>query len=284
MTCSGTYQVTQADVDAGSVTDTATAGATNPIGDTEVSAPSSVTVGALVISSVTFEGTSSAPKVLVTGYGFGARPGTVPACNSANTDFANGALWIEDTTTATSSGEPGDCVGLKISTYTATEIVFTFGPAYRSYPALASGDGYQLTVGGSVATGTVAYDTPAVVGVKPASGPGIGGTKVTVSGVDFGGTTSVLFGSTPATSFTVNAAGTSIIADAPSAPAGTVDITVATPLGTSPAVHPDEYTYFGPAVSSVAPVSGPGAGGTKVTIAGVRSTALPRCSSASSPP
>ncbi len=62
--------------------------------------------------------------------------------------LANGALWIEDTTTVTSSGEPGDCVGLKISTYSATEIVFTFGPAYRSWPALASGDGYQLTVAG----------------------------------------------------------------------------------------------------------------------------------------
>ena len=46
VTCSGTYQVTQADVDAGSVTDTATAEATNPMGDSEASAPSSVTVGA----------------------------------------------------------------------------------------------------------------------------------------------------------------------------------------------------------------------------------------------
>ena len=268
VTCTGTYQVTQADVDAGSVTDTATAGATNPADEAEESAPSTVTVGAVVITGVTFEGTASAPKVLVTGYGFGSRPATVPACSSTNTDFANGALWIEDTSTVTSSGEPGNCVGLKISTYTATEIVFTFGPAYRDWPALSSGDGYQLTVAGSVATGTVTYDTPAVTGVKPASGPGAGGTKVTVSGVDFVGTTSVLFGSAPATSFTVNAAGTSIFANAPAALAGTVDITVKTTLGTSPVIHPDEYTYLAPVVSSVAPVSGPGAGGTKVTIRG----------------
>jgi hypothetical protein len=119
-----------------------------------------------------------------------------------------------------------------------------------------------------VVTGTVTYDTPAVTGVKPASGPGAGGTKVTVSGVDFARTTSVLFGSTAATSFTVNAAGTSIVASAPAASAGTVDIKVTTPLGTSPAIQPDEYTYLGPVVSSVAPVSGPGAGGTKVTIHG----------------
>ena len=43
VTCTGTYQVTQADVDAGSVTDTATTRAANPAGDTEASTPSSVT-------------------------------------------------------------------------------------------------------------------------------------------------------------------------------------------------------------------------------------------------
>ena len=78
----------------------------------------------------------------------------------------------------------------------------------------------------------------------------------------------MLFGSAAAASFTVNAAGTSIVAYAPAALAGTVDITVTTPLGTSPVIRPDEYTYLGPAVSSIAPASGPGAGGTKVTIHG----------------
>ena len=78
----------------------------------------------------------------------------------------------------------------------------------------------------------------------------------------------MLFGSAAATSFTVNAAGTSITAYAPAALAGTVDITVTTPGGTSAVVPADEYTYLGPTVSAVRPASGPSAGDTKVTVTG----------------
>jgi large repetitive protein len=52
----------------------------------------------------------------------------------------------------------------------------------------------------------------------------------------------VLFGSTSA-SFTVNAAGTLIIAVAPAEAAGTVDILVTTPGGTSAAVAEDQFTF-----------------------------------------
>ena len=78
----------------------------------------------------------------------------------------------------------------------------------------------------------------------------------------------MLFGSTPATSFAVNAAGTSITAYAPPGQAGTVDITVTTPGGTSAVVSTDEYTYLGPTVSALHPASGPSGGDTKVTVTG----------------
>src|SRR6202034_648074 len=104
--------------------------------------------------------------------------------------------------------------------------------------------------------------------VTPVSGPGAGGTKVTIHGSGLNGANQVLFGSAAATSFTVNAAGTSITAYAPAALAGTVDITLTTPGGTSAVVPTDEYTYLGPTVSAVRPASGPSAGDTKVTVAG----------------
>ena len=82
------------------------------------------------------------------------------------------------------------------------------------------------------------------------------------------GRTQVLFGAAPATSFTVNATGTSHHRLLPAALAGTVDITVTTPGGRSAVVSTDEYTYLGPTVSAVRPASGPSGGDTKVTVTG----------------
>jgi hypothetical protein len=86
---------------------------------------------------------------------------------------------------------------------------------------------------------------PAVSGVSPGSGPTVSGASVTITGTNFvaGTTTSVSFGSTPATSFAVNSA-TTITATAP-APGGTgtVDVTVTTAGGTSPTSTADQFTY-----------------------------------------
>ena len=63
----------------------------------------------------------------------------------------------------------------------------------------------------------------AITSVAKSSGPGAGGKKVTIKGSDFTGASSVTFGSVPATSFTVNRAGTKITAISPSEAAGTVE-------------------------------------------------------------
>jgi subtilisin family serine protease len=83
---------------------------------------------------------------------------------------------------------------------------------------------------------------PAVVsGVSPTSGPTSGGTAVTITGTHLDGATAVRFGSSNAPSFTVDSP-TSITATSP-AGAETVDVTVTTPGGTSPAVAGDRFTY-----------------------------------------
>ena len=73
---------------------------------------------------------------------------------------------------------------------------------------------------------------PSVTSVSPASGPTAGGTSVTINGTGFTGATAVSFGGTAASTFTVNSS-SKITATAPAESAGTVDITVTTPGGTS---------------------------------------------------
>jgi hypothetical protein len=84
---------------------------------------------------------------------------------------------------------------------------------------------------------------PVVTAVTPTSGTHAGGTKVKISGTGLKGATAVTFGLTPATSFTVNRKGTVITAYSPSEGAGTVDITVTTPGGTSAKTSADHFAF-----------------------------------------
>jgi alpha-tubulin suppressor-like RCC1 family protein len=112
---------------------------------------------------------------------------------------------------------------------------------------------------------------PAIASVSPTLGPAAGGETVTITGVEFTGSTAVKFGTAEAASFTVNSA-SSITATAPPG-TGTVDITVTTPSGISPSTPNDRYTYqFAPTVRKLSAKSGPAAGGTSVTITGTEFT------------
>lgn len=87
--------------------------------------------------------------------------------------------------------------------------------------------------------------TPIVSGLDTTSGPGTGGTTVTITGLNFSGgagLTQVFFGTTASTSVTVNSDG-SITAVSPAHAAGTVDVTVQSPYGTSALVAADRFTY-----------------------------------------
>jgi hypothetical protein len=123
--------------------------------------------------------------------------------------------------------------------------------------ASAPGSGDQFT-----------FVTPAVTGINPTSGSTGGGLTVRITGIGFTGTTAVLFGTASATSYTV-ISDTQITAVTPAEPAGTVDVTVTTPGGTTAAGSTDRFTFVTPAVTGINPSSGPTAGGTSVTITGV---------------
>src|SRR5262249_40890508 len=100
---------------------------------------------------------------------------------------------------------------------------------------------------------------PTVTAVSPNTGGTGGRTSVTLPGTNFVDVTDVQFGNTPADSFTVNSS-TSITATSPSHGAGTVDITVTTPYGTSATSTADQFNYTlapAPAITQITPTSGP---------------------------
>jgi IPT/TIG domain len=107
--------------------------------------------------------------------------------------------------------------------------------------------------------------TPTVRTLEPHEGPAAGGTSVTILGTGFTGATAVKFGTTAASSFTVNFE-TVITAVSPPG-SNTVDVTVTTPEGTSPTSEGDRFSY-GPTVSKVEPNKGFTSGGTSVRIVG----------------
>jgi len=82
------------------------------------------------------------------------------------------------------------------------------------------------------------------------------------------GATTVMFGSTAAASFTLNSA-TQITAVTLAESAGTVNVTVTAPGGTSVTSAADQFTFTAaPTVTGISPNSGGTAGGTQVVING----------------
>ena len=106
---------------------------------------------------------------------------------------------------------------------------------------------------------------PMVKALSPVQGTPKGGTQVVITGGNFTGATAVKFGSTVATSFTVNS-DTQITATSP-AGVGIVDVTVTGPTGTSATSSADQFSYP-PLLTAISPASGTGAGNTQVTITG----------------
>jgi hypothetical protein len=120
---------------------------------------------------------------------------------------------------------------------------------------------------------------PTVQSVAPNSGSTTGGYQVAISGANLGGATAVYFGTTAG--HIQNDTGTVISVVAPPHTAGTVDVTVVTPSGTSATSTADQFTYTNgqpapppqppapaPTVQSVTPNSGSTAGGYQVTVSG----------------
>jgi hypothetical protein len=156
-----------------------------------------------------------------------------------------------------------------------TQIAFMAPPYYAgTYDVTVTTPGGVSVTSGNDRFSYTAVAPPAVNSVTGGPGSTAGGTPITISGTNFTGATSVLFGTVPALTFTV-LSDTSILAIAPPQATGTVDITVTTYTGTSPVGTPDQLTYqaaAAPTVSGVTPNAGSTGGGTVVYISGTHFT------------
>ena len=101
----------------------------------------------------------------------------------------------------------------------------------------------------------------------PNFGYTVGGTSVLLSGNDLSGITSVIFGGVSATGLAGNTS-TNITVTAPAHSAGTVDISVISPAGTSTLTNGFNYIVLPPTISTIGPTSGPVQGETTITIIG----------------
>jgi hypothetical protein len=110
------------------------------------------------ISSVAFTGSSSNPTVTISGSNLGSEPsGGPPGCSTTGENFPGTSLTFNDTTGGWGAGTGGDCIGLVVSSYTNSQIVYTFGSGYNEFGTANGGDAYNLTVQGVTFSGTVSY-------------------------------------------------------------------------------------------------------------------------------
>ncbi len=117
---------------------------------------------------------------------------------------------------------------------------------------------------------------PTIVYVQPTSGPVAGGTTVIMAGNRLTGATAVAFGGTNAASFHVDN-DNQITAVAPAHAAGTVDVQVTAPAGSSATVGAgDDYVYTAalPTITLLSPPSGTTAGGTEDSAVIIKGTDL----------
>lgn len=108
--------------------------------------------------------------------------------------------------------------------------------------------------------------TPVATSLDPDQGPTSGGTVVTIEGENFiAGATDVEFGGAAGVDVTVTGP-TTLSVTTPEVPtAGSVDVTVTTPEGSS---EPLDYEYVAPTLTDVDPNQGPTSGGQDVTLTG----------------
>ena len=167
-------------------------------------------------------------------------------------DWAGGAFGNDVNAASANVAVVNAASGTPVAAYAPTNQVARGNAMVPPLPVLADiGIDYGPYAGFAGRTGSITPKTPypdatsppLVTSLSPSTGLAAGGTAVTISGWNLTGATGVTFGGTPATAVTV-VSPTTITATSPAKAAGTYDVVVTTPRGTSPvAGSGDNFIY-----------------------------------------
>ncbi|MEV4616526.1 IPT/TIG domain-containing protein [Kitasatospora sp. NPDC049258] len=194
------------------------------VSDTQITATAPPSTAGPVNITVTSPGGTSAPNVFYYYVNLPTLTSTVPSMGPV------------------SGGTTVTLTGTNLTTTTAVKFGATAATSFTvasdtQITAVSPPGGGTVNITATTPGGTsngVAYTylpTPTLTSAVPSQGPVSGGTTVTLTGTNLTTTTAVKFGATPA-AFTV-VSDTQLVATAPPGAAGPVNLTVATPGGTS---------------------------------------------------
>ena len=194
--------------------------------------------------------------------------GTTSTSGSATTTAANELIFGANMVSTDTSG-PGAGFTSRTITHIDSDIaedrIVTVAGGYSASAPLGTSGNWVMQM---ATFKTASAPAPTVSTVAPSSGPIVGGTAVTITGANFVAGATVSFGGSAATGVSVVNSAT-ITATTPAHAAGAVNVTVTNPDAQSGTLASSfTYTVPAPTVTSVAPSSGPIAGGTAVTITG----------------
>ena len=247
-----------------------------------------VDFGTTPVSDVTVWGatviTASSPATFTGGADITVSNALGTSATSVNDQFAAGAPTVASVSPAAGPLGGGGTVTVRGDGFVAgTAVAFGGSPAtsvtvvsptmlLASVPSSGVGsvDVSVTTSQGSSARSVAdlyAYGVPMVTAVSPDTSSTVGGNQVVITGSGFVPGAVVSFGRVEVGG-TVNGSGTSLQVTAPPGAAGSVNVTVTTPAGTSATSIQDLFAYGAPVVTSVAPDAGPLAGGNDVIVAG----------------
>ncbi len=209
--------------------------------------------------------TDTQAGTLTSGYTYEAAPTIASVSPSGGLPAGGTAITITGTGFLASPAVTIGGNACTVGTVTATQIYCTTvaHAAGVTDVTVTNTDGQNVT-----ASGAFTYENaPTLATVLPVAGPLAGTNTLTLNGTGFLTGISVTVGGATCGSVTV-VSGTQLTCAAPAHAAGLVSIVVTNP-DTLTATLTNSYTYnAGPTLSTVAPIGGPLAGGTSITLTG----------------